>query len=171
MLYDSRSADSIPAMIQATDQGNYAALKQAVGAVAGVAQRLSAPILFSVLCGEEVPAWKPSPEPSAFNEKETYRNATELCQALPAPKGRPDFSLTGNIPMLVLSGEIDPATPPSSSVAFLKTVPNTYHAIVPGLGHGPSWTNCFSQLTGDFIASASLDNLDTSCATVRYAAR
>jgi pimeloyl-ACP methyl ester carboxylesterase len=68
-------------------------------------------------------------------------------------------------PTLILSGEIDPVTPPQYGEELASYLPNSLHAIVPNCGHGQGtvWNNCFDDVVAQFISQGSVDGLDTSC--------
>ena len=67
------------------------------------------------------------------------------------------------IPVLILSGDLDPATPPAWGEAVSKHLVNARHIVVPGTGHGAIATGCGSRLAQEFIDSGTTDGLDTSC--------
>ena len=83
------------------------------------------------------------------------------------PRGKVDDSfyhpVTSNIPVLILSGDLDPVTPPSWGESVLPHLSNGRHIIVPGTGHGAIGTGCGIRLIHQFIEQGSAENLDTSC--------
>src|SRR4029079_16722392 len=44
--------------------------------------------------------------------------------------------VTSNVPVLLLSGDLDPVTPPNWGEQVASHLPNSKHLIVPGTGHG-----------------------------------
>ena len=90
------------------------------------------------------------------------------------PKGvRPEqfrAPLTGNVPVLVLSGEFDPVTPPRYGDEVLKTLPRGRHLVVRGQGHNVLPVGCLPKLFARFVDTADAKALDARCLdTVPYA--
>ena len=67
-------------------------------------------------------------------------------------------------PALILSGDLDPVTPPSRGEAMRKHFPNSLHVIAPGGGHNVSFSGCIPRLIADFLDADDWKELDTSCA-------
>jgi len=90
-----------------------------------------------------------------------YRQACGLWDVaeLPASFWEP---VRSDLPVLVISGERDPVTPPQWGEAVASYLPNSLHVIVPGGGHGPS-NPCTGRLEMAFLDAATVEGLDTSC--------
>jgi pimeloyl-ACP methyl ester carboxylesterase len=70
------------------------------------------------------------------------------------------------VPVLLVSGELDPNLPPAMGDEALRTLPNGRHVVLRGVSH--AWSNverCGSDFVADFVARASIANLDVACAT------
>ena len=63
--------------------------------------------------------------------------------------------------MLLISGNLDPVTPPPFAEEAKKSFPNSLHIVVPG-GH-VSDNPCIEALMQKFLAEADVKTLDTSC--------
>jgi hypothetical protein len=72
---------------------------------------------------------------------------------------------TMDIPTVILSGEIDPVTPPQYGEELATYVPNSLHAIIPNAGHeyGAIWEDCFDDVIAQFISQGSVEGLDATC--------
>ena len=68
-----------------------------------------------------------------------------------------------NIPVLLLSGEDDPITPPAYADLAAVELENALHLTGPRQGHGLAPRGCMPGIIGDFVDSASVANLDTAC--------
>lgn len=73
-----------------------------------------------------------------------------------------------DIPHLLISGALDPVTPPEYADEVATLFPNSLNLVLPEGQHGPfdledSWT-CVHQIWADFLDAGSLDGLDVSCA-------
>lgn len=72
-----------------------------------------------------------------------------------------------DIPTLILSGEVDPVTPPLYGDIVASFLPNSMHVVVPKAGHGinpetPWWKDGFDDVALQFIQQASVLGLDPS---------
>ena len=86
-----------------------------------------------------------------------------------APPGATDVDASfyepvqSSIPALILSGDIDPITPPVWGEEVAKTLPNSRHIVVPGTGHTAGGTGCGRRLIKAFIDAGTAQSLDTGC--------
>jgi len=71
--------------------------------------------------------------------------------------------VTSNKPVLLLSGEDDPITPPTNAARTARTLSNSLALTVPGQGHGNVFRGCVPKVVAEFIEAASVQGLDTSC--------
>jgi pimeloyl-ACP methyl ester carboxylesterase len=83
------------------------------------------------------------------------------------PRGAVDAAyyqpVTSAVPALVLSGEIDPITPPSWGQSVADHLSKSRHIIAPATGHGVLTSACGMKMIRQFIDAASVDGLDVSC--------
>jgi pimeloyl-ACP methyl ester carboxylesterase len=82
--------------------------------------------------------------------------------AVPADYYRP---VASDVPVLVLSGEVDPVTPPVWGASVAKHLSHSKHVIVPATGHGVVMTPCGNRIVRDFIEAGSVESLKTDCVT------
>ena len=66
-------------------------------------------------------------------------------------------------PVLVLSGELDPVTPPRWGRMVAEQLPNSQHIVVPGAAHGTIMYGCVQRLMTQFIDEANVADLDSAC--------
>ncbi len=81
-------------------------------------------------------------------------------EAVPAALKEP---VSSDVPVLLLSGEADPVTPPANGEQAAKTLTNSLHLVVPEMGHGQFYRGCMPRVITSFIQQGSLENLDTTC--------
>jgi len=103
-------------------------------------------------------------------EQETDRR--ERRQALVRRERRQRFreqlaAVESDAPVLILSGEIDPVTPPSWGEQVAQHLPNSRHIVSPGTGHGVMSVGCGMRLIGEFLEAGSAADLDASCLDVQ----
>jgi len=125
---------------------------------------------FSVVCSEDAPGWdrEEVPEPML---RETYIGAdfmaamTAVCDEWPRGPVDEDFSapLESDVPVLALSGEHDPVTPPEYAERSLERLANSKHLVLAGQGHGQLAVGCMPRVVARFIGSASLADLGEEC--------
>jgi alpha-beta hydrolase superfamily lysophospholipase len=120
----------------------------------------------SVMCGEDVPDLVIDPQ----DEKRLLGTGlVELMQAqctVWPHKPRPaDFRkpLAGKLPVLILSGEFDPVTPPRYGDMVARHLPNSRHIIVKGAGHNVLPIGCMPKLFAKFLETADAKALDVTC--------
>lgn len=87
------------------------------------------------------------------------------CSAWPKGERPANFRapLSGQVPVLVLSGEFDPVTPPRYGDEIAKTLPNARHLVVRGQGHNVLPVGCLPKLFAAFVASGDAKALDATC--------
>ena len=66
-------------------------------------------------------------------------------------------------PVLLLSGEDDPITPPANAERAARTLSNSLSLVAPGQGHGNVFRGCIPRIMAQFIDAAAVKGLDTSC--------
>jgi pimeloyl-ACP methyl ester carboxylesterase len=170
MLYDAQDARRIPMLIQRAHAGDFTpfadhALRSSMGMKNGVAMGL----LLSVICTEDVSRIKPEEvgPATAGSIIGDYRVRGEMAACSVWPKGELPKDYTApfksDVPVLLISGNLDPVTPPKWGVEAQKFFPNSLHVIAPG-GH-VSDNQCLERVEQDFIASANPKALDASCIT------
>jgi len=74
--------------------------------------------------------------------------------------------VTSDVPTLVLSGDLDPVTPPGWGDAVAQHLKNARHVTVPATGHGVIGTPCGQILIRDFIERGTAAALDVSCVSL-----
>lgn len=172
-LYVPALAAALPAAISAAAQGRY----EALSALAGALSRRGGPRLytgmhFSVVCAEDAPriAAAASAPTRDFGSglAPLYERACANWPrgAVPDAFYRVGVSAT---PVLLLSGGIDPATPPRHAERVAAALgPQARLVVVPQAGHGLLGSGCVPDLLYRFVdareASQALA-LDTTCAT------
>jgi len=131
-----------------------------------VGEQISIGLQLSVSCAEDAPLLVPSPDDSqtllGSGFVETIRAACEIW-----PRGRmpADFHapVASDAPALLLSGELDPVTPPRYGEQVLRHLPKGRHLVARGQGHNVMSAGCMPRLIADFIDSADAHALDAGC--------
>jgi pimeloyl-ACP methyl ester carboxylesterase len=131
-----------------------------------VGEQITFGMQLSVICAEDADRLRVDPA-DADTLLGTAFVASVLAQCEVWPRGsRPaDFNdpVQSDRPVLLLSGELDPVTPPRYGEAVVRHLPNGRHLVAPGQGHNVFGNGCAPQLMGRFIAAADAQALDASC--------
>lgn len=169
MIYSPLTASVLPTLIDAAHAGDYANLAaRADASHSQLADELAIGLNYAVQCAEDEPFWG---EVDMDAQAATYlgsafvETATRVCEAW--PRGAVDDDLKEPLqtdkPVLLLSGELDPITPPSYADLAAEGLANHLHVVGPGQGHGMVAVGCAQRLIADFVDSADFQALDLDC--------
>ena len=88
-----------------------------------------------------------------------------ICSIWPAGSIDEAFKqpLSTDLPVLLLSGDADPITPPGYAEQAMVSLTNAVHLIGEDQGHGQINVGCMPQIVADFVASADPASLDSDC--------
>ena len=114
----------------------------------------------------DVPAARVT-DTSTFLGSSRVRMLADACAAWPAavPEPAAHAPTRSDVPVLLVSGELDPNTPPRWADDALRTLPNARHVVLRGVAHGWSAvTRCGADFVADFVRRASVRDLDVTCA-------
>jgi pimeloyl-ACP methyl ester carboxylesterase len=171
LSYDDNSAALLPLLIHEAAQGRPNGLAaQSTLAIESLTEALALGMHNAVVCTEDAPFVEVSDELRAALEK-TYLGFRQV-EALLAlcelwPQGRLDedlrIPLESDVPALLLSGELDPVTPPAYAEAVAQRLPRSRHLVAPGTGHGVAASGCAPGLLAQFIRTRDPSGLDASC--------
>ncbi|AUD58399.1 transporter [Shewanella sp. Pdp11] len=122
----------------------------------------------SVVCGEDMHRITPAMREQAqhsFMGKTMLEGLEATCEVWKVPSVDDSFSepISSDIPTLLLSGEIDPATPPSWGELAMEKLTNAKHFVAPYATHGVAYQSCANNLIADLVRSGSVKDLDGEC--------
>lgn len=123
----------------------------------------------SVLCAEDFPFMDPAAAEQAaqgtYLGNIQYEELEAMCAIWPQGEVPADFKepVVANTPVLLLSGEADPVTPPQNALQVAETLPNSLALTAAGQGHNVITRGCMPQIAYEFIQNGSTHNLDTTC--------
>jgi pimeloyl-ACP methyl ester carboxylesterase len=167
-LYSPDLAVVLPLAISSAARGDYGPLSAMGVGFAGDAS-LYTGMFLSVVCSEDVPAITVSDRALAEAEPlfgtSLLDSFAALCGAWPRgalPVGY-DEPIASDRPVLLLSGLLDPVTPPRWAESVEGPLVNATHITVPGVGHGTMGAGCVPDLMAEFIEQGSAETLDVDC--------
>lgn len=168
-LYTPSQAAMIPITVQQANRGNFNPLFALFQNSAGAAETMALGATLSILCSDEVPRINPSEAtgigPDTFTNNGYYRYWSSGCHEWPmAPSSQADFTtLTGEVPVLALSGEHDPITGPELGQELINHLTNGFHIVVKNSGHNVSHLKCMPTIMANYLDHLQPRELDTSC--------
>jgi len=167
-LYSVTTRSLVPLIIHQAFLGNYMPLAGLVAQTEG-GQGIYIGLYFNITCNEDYPIISTSDfEHDANNNFGGADSHLSLKVACPLwPKYRPNDTfykpVTADIPTLILSGNLDPVTPPSNGEYSAKSLPNNHHIIVKNAAHTVAMNTCASDIINEFLTSLKPKELDESC--------
>ena len=168
-LYSPVVSALLPLLIERAAAGDFQGFLGLGAMNEGVEEEMSRGMFFSVICSEDLPAItsKEAQEKAegTFMGTVVFEAWQQACAVWPRGEIGPDYHepVTSDLPVLIFSGEFDPVTPPVWGDEAAKTLPNSKHIVVPGIGHGATGIGCVPKLVAEFIAEGSAEEIDASC--------
>jgi len=171
-LYSPALASALPEAIDAAARGDYAGLiGLSATQVATKSNRLAMGMHFSVVCSEDLPRLAATADKPGSEFGTAFAQMYEkLCSVWPRGAVPAGFYTLPKSPsaVLVLSGGIDPATPPRHGERVTQALgPLARHVVVANAGHGVMAIGCMRDVVFRFVdAATDADALavDAGCA-------
>ena len=170
MSYSDLTAALLPLIIDAAHQGNYLPLAaQAELQIQAVAESIGFAMHNSVVCTEDAPWFPTDNDPDAallYLGTAVIDGLRAICESWPDGVIDDDFKepVVSNRPVLLLSGEHDPITPPNYAEMIIDLgLSNARHIIGNSQGHGLASVGCVPTLMEAFIDSGEASGIDASC--------
>ena len=169
-MYGAEGTTQLPYLINEASEGNLQPMVASLmnGSVAGTGMYMGATL--SLLCGEDVASIRADEAAKAgegsFARDSYYRIWSGYCAGWDyvRPTTEDFFApVKSDVPALILSGNLDPVTPPPLGDHWAQGFPNGRHIIVEGTGHNTSYAACMPKLLSEFMDHLDPAKLDTSC--------
>jgi pimeloyl-ACP methyl ester carboxylesterase len=170
LLYSADGARTAPSVIHRAANGDFTYAAQIIAENNRLRwPRGSVGTLLSIVCSEDVPFIPPGDATRA--DAESLLGAPLTDELLEACAGWPRAALPqdyrdpvrSDVPVLLLSGELDPVLPPEYATEAVRSLSHGTHVIRPGAGHVDD-DECTIGLMARFLAVADPAGLDMSCA-------
>ena len=169
MTYSAATVALLPVLISEAHAGNYTPLAgQARTLLRELPESLSFPMSNSVTCTEDVPY-----ADAAIGDLASTYLGTAIMDALKQicarwPSGSIDAgfktAVVSDRPVLLLSGEYDPITPPGYAERVkAEGLGNSVHLVGRGQGHGLVGVGCVPRLLRTFLEDPTPAKLDAGC--------
>lgn len=168
LSYASETQALIPLLVhEALTTGNLSRMaSQAILVMSGLNEMLARGMELSVLCAEDYPFIDFSADFSDTLMGNLFLEIIDLqCKIWPqgeVPDGFHDPVVSAT-PVLLMSGERDPVTPPQYAAQVAETFSNSVNLVARGQSHSVMKNVCLRDITTAFIEKGSVEDLDTSC--------
>ncbi|MBA6363512.1 alpha/beta fold hydrolase, partial [Colwellia sp. BRX8-8] len=169
-LYSMQTRTLVPLVIHQAFLGNYQPMIGLIAMSEG-GMGMYVGLTLNIVCNEDFP--KITTEMFAgdanntFGGNDSHSAWLQACPLWPKYSVSDDFyqSVTANIPTLILSGNLDPVTPPSNGDESAKTLPNNHHIVSKNSAHIVASTPCGIEIVNEFLTTLNPNDLDESCLT------
>ncbi|MCL1561196.1 alpha/beta hydrolase [Xanthomonas nasturtii] len=165
--YAPETASLLPLVLDEAAAGRYASLMAlAQMSASGMSDQMNRLMQWSVLCSEDAGRYHaPARKDTTLLGNEVAEMFFAPCKVWPSKPAPAAASapFRSTLPVLLLSGQLDPVTPPRYAERVLQGLPNGRHVIAPGQGHGVFRLGCMPKVLSQFLQTADAKALDTSC--------
>lgn len=125
-------------------------------------------MFYAVTCTEDAPLIS-TDEAVQRSQQSVFGDRTadfvSVCAEWPRGEVSPEFRepVSSGVPVLILSGEADPITPPRHAEEVAQSLTNEIHLVFSDMGHGNLTNRCSMNIFRDFLENPVIAELDTSC--------
>lgn len=167
-FYSPLSSSLLPLLIERAEQNDFQPMLAMAFAGEGLADILSNGMFLSVICSEDLPRITEQDRARLASDPflgDMFKNRLKPCEFWPRGEISDDYyePVKSDVPVLILSGHLDPVTPPRWGEHIAKHLANARHLVVPGVGHGSMGQGCVTRLVSSFLDEGSAANLDAKC--------
>jgi pimeloyl-ACP methyl ester carboxylesterase len=166
MLYAPASARRLPFLVHGASQGHWEPFVAQLNL--GTDFSADGPIAMllhlAVVCAEDVPRMTPQlmASDAGLLTRPLIERIPAMCQSMRVPAVAYREPATIAAPALLLSGALDPVTPPHRAAAAARHMAHAQQVVVANAGHGVSQLGCAPRLLRDFLDRPD-KRLDTRC--------
>ena len=139
---------------------------QAIMVMNGFSDMLALGMELSVSCSEDYPFIDTDADHSDTLLGNIFlESRATQCDLWPRGEVAEDFHnpVVSDLPVLLLSGERDPVTPPHYADQAASTFSNHLNLVARGQAHSVMKHPCFKNVTTDFISAGSTEDVDITC--------
>lgn len=168
LSYSSETQALLPLLLhEALSSGHLERLAtQAMLVVTGMSEAIARGMELSVMCAEDYPFLDLQADYSdtvignLMLEGIQAQCAVWIAGTVPSDFHQP---VQSDLPVLLLSGERDPVTPPHYAAQAAETYPNHLNLVARGQSHSVLRNVCLQEVTTEFIEQGSVEGLDIEC--------
>ncbi len=168
MMYSYGRNRQVPYLIHQAFLGDYEPFAATgIQSSRNIRRSLALGMLLSVTCGEDISRVTDEEivrfTQGTFLGENRIRQQMAVCEFWPKSNIPDNFGdpVHVDVPILLLSGTMDPVTPPIWGIEAASHLPNGLHLVVEG-AHGVGG-DCIRFIEEQFLESGTVENLDISC--------
>ncbi len=167
MLYSAEMSARIPFVITEASKGNWKPfIAQMYAQSDWSTDTMAIGLTLATVCAEDMPRLTAdmiaTETAASFLKGQQVQQWPRWCTYNPVPAITYAEPTPLATPALLLSGELDPVTPPHRAEQAMKSLTKAQHVIAANVGHGLSHLGCGPKLLREFI-DAPEQSLDGSC--------
>lgn len=169
MLYGIENERRVPLLLSRALGGDYRPFAAAgLESNRNFSRSIRTGLMLSFTCAEDTSRIRPEEveRESAGSFLGTLRVRAQMAACSVWPKGKVPSGYysppVSRVPVLLVSGHLDPVTPPEWGEVARRRFPNSVHAVVPGGTHTPT-NACIEGLARTLLATGSVKGLDPGC--------
>ena len=167
--YAPELAALLPEVIGRAAAGDFGPLYAgAILVTADLDEQSNTALHYAVTCAEDIPRVSPADAArtlAGLRTRVLAERALAVCAGWPKGASPADAAtpVASEVPVLILSGALDPVTPPANGTEVARTLPASRHIIARGYGHIVSPHACGPRLIAAFIDDPTFATLPASC--------
>lgn len=163
--YSAHSMNLLPLMIAKANHGQLETIASQANMINSLLSDSMSNVEFSIVCAEDAPFYGDysANKNNLFGENFLVRTK-KICDVWPHITVNPSFKdpVVSDLPVLLLSGELDPVTPPDFAELTMQTLSNAQHLIAKGQGHNVFPQGCIPDIITAFILDPEAE-LNSEC--------
>ena len=169
LTYLPEAASLIPELLALARDGDFAPLLAAsLVIVADLPEQFNAALHYSVTCAEDVPRVTRQERIDGVDDdrvRALARRTLAVCDQWPKGTYPADFTqpVRSDVPVLLLSGGLDPVTPASYGAEVARGFTQSRHVVAQGFGHIVSPHACAPRIIAAFVDAAGFAKLPQNC--------
>ena len=167
-LYSTQTRTIVPLIIHQAFLENYQPLLGLI-ATGEDAMSMYVGLTFNIVCNEDMPRvtddMRVKDSKNSFDGGSSHAIFKTACDVWPKYQVDDAFykPVVANIPTLILSGDLDPVTPPSNGEKSASTLPNSHHIISKNSAHIVASSACGVAMINEFLQHLDPKKVDQTC--------
>jgi pimeloyl-ACP methyl ester carboxylesterase len=168
MLYSVEGGRRVPHLLQRAKSGDFTEFGEAALRTSrDFKNAIRMGLLLSVTCSEDVRRIRPEEvereTAGSFTGPHRVRGQMAACSVWPRADIPADYHrlFQSDVPALIVSGALDPVTPPQWGEVMRRYLPNSVHLVMSG-AHVSS-NECLAAIGSRFFLTGGVTDLDTGC--------